>query len=523
MLEIRSVSKSFPGVQALRDVSFDVATGEVHALMGENGAGKSTLMKILSGVYQPDAGAISWEGAPLHLPDTRAAQRRGIAIIHQELNLVPELTVAENIFLGNEPRTALGLLDRAGMEQEARALLDRLRLAVPADRPVYRLRVGEQQLVEIAKALSLHARLLILDEPTSALSTNEIERLFGVIDALQNEGVTMIYISHKLDEIFRVADGITVLRDGQYVGTRRAGETDEAELIRMMVGRPLGELFPESAPPGENAEALRVEGLGLRSGEQTGGPNVGGERALDDISFTLRRGEIVGVAGLMGAGRTELLETLFGVHDPDRVRGRVFVNGRERRIRSPREALGAGLALVTEDRKNKSLVLPLSVGYNTTLAALGRFVSRGLLQPAREDAAVREQMGRLRIKASGPATPVETLSGGNQQKVVLAKCLLTGPNVLLLDEPTRGIDVGAKAEIYALIRQLAAGGTAILMASSELPEILALSDRILVLSEGRLTAELARAEATQERILEAATPRRQPQDSPAANANPGFQ
>ena len=498
MLEIRSVSKGFPGVQALRDVSFTVAEGEVHALMGENGAGKSTLMKILSGVYPDYEGTVLWQGKTLALHDTREAQRRGIGIIHQELNLVPELSIAENIFLGNEPRTALGLLDRAKMERESRALLDRLSLAVPTDRPIHRLRVGEQQLVEIARALSLHARLLILDEPTSALSTGEIERLFGVMDALKSEGVTMIYISHKMDEIFRVADRITVLRDGQYVGTRAADTTDEAELIRLMVGRTLGELFAdEGGTPTPGDEALRVEHLSLRA-------DASGGRALEDISFTLRRGEIVGVAGLMGAGRTELLETLFGVYGPVRV----FIGGRERRIGSPQDALRAGLALVTEDRKGKSLVLPLSVGHNTTLASLDRFLSLGLIQGGAEETAVRGQMERLRIKARAPATPVETLSGGNQQKVVLAKCLLTEPNVLLLDEPTRGIDVGAKAEIYALIHQLARAGTAILMASSELPEVLGLCDRILVLSEGRLTAEIGRAEATQERILQAATPRR---------------
>jgi ABC-type sugar transport system ATPase subunit len=499
MLQIKSVSKSFPGVRALRNVSLTVRRGEVHALLGENGAGKSTLMKILSGVYTGYQGAIYLDGQPLALQGPRDAQRHGIAIIHQELNLVPELTIAENLFLGREPGTPLHTLDRRRMERETRALLERLNLSLPPDRPVKWLRVGEQQLVEIARALGQGARLLILDEPTSALSETEAERLFTLIAALKGEGVTMIYISHRLDEIFRIADRITVLRDGEYVGTRRAEETGPDELIRMMVGRPLNDLFPkEAAAPGD--EALRVEGLGLLPDGERGG------RALGDISFTLRRGEILGVAGLMGAGRTELLEALFGVHGPHRTGGRIVVAGRERRIASPRDAIRTGLAFVTEDRKDKSLITTLSVGHNITLAALRAFLTGGFLRTGAENEAVRRSMEQLRIKAPGPAALVDTLSGGNQQKVALAKCLLTRPGVLLLDEPTRGIDVGAKAEIYTLISRLARNGAGIVMASSELPEILAMCDRVLVLCEGRLTAELTRAEATQERIMEAATP-----------------
>ncbi len=500
LLGIHAVGKRFPGVVALADVTFDVARGEVHALMGENGAGKSTLMKILSGVYTDYDGALVWNGKPLRLQGPRDAQARGIAIIHQELNLVPHLSVAENIFLGREPKTPWGTLDAGRMAREARAQTDRLGLQIPPTRLVGHLRVGERQMVEIAKALSLDARLLILDEPTSALSDTEREHLFSTVAALKRDGVTMIYISHKLDETFRLADRVSVLRDGRMVGTQAVGDTDEAALIRMMVGRPLADLFARDAGISDSKgelgeEVLRVDRLGLDAGGRT----------LHDISFGLRRGEILGLAGLMGAGRTELLETLFGVHAPRWTRGRVTLGGREQALfASPAAALGAGLAFVTEDRKEKSLVLGASVGHNITLAALGRFLRAGVIQSGPEGDAVGQSIQDLRIKTPSVDVAVGTLSGGNQQKVVLAKCLLTRPAVLFLDEPTRGIDVGAKAEIYALIRRLAAGGAGILLASSEMPELLALCDRILVLAGGRVRAELAAGEATQERILAAA-------------------
>jgi ribose transport system ATP-binding protein len=500
MLQVSNVTKHFPGVRALHNVSFDVRAGEIHALIGENGAGKSTLMKILSGVYSSDEGQIRLDGQPMHLADPHDAQRHGIATIHQELNLIPELTVAENIYLGREPRTAAGLLDRRRMEADAEALLERLNLSIPVNRPVKWLRVGEQQLVEVAKALSLDARLLILDEPTSALSQTEIERLFAVIAALKEQGVTMIYISHKFDEIFRLADRVTVLRDGEHIATLPIAETSERQLIQLMVGRSLTDLFPKTtATIGE--EVLRVERLSLRTTEQSGG------RPLHDISFTLRRGEILGVAGLMGAGRTELLETIFGVYPPRQVEGSITVAGQPRRLASPRAAIRSGLAFVSEDRKGQGLVLKLPVAHNMTLAALGRFLRFDVIRRRAENRAVVETIDQLRIKTPAPTTEVEKLSGGNQQKVVLARCLLTQPHVLLLDEPTRGIDVGAKAEIYALISQLAQGGAGIIIASSELPELLSMCDRILVLCEGRITAELSREEATQEQIMAAATDR----------------
>jgi ribose transport system ATP-binding protein len=355
-------------------------------------------------------------------------------------------------------------------------------------------------LVEIAKALSLNARLLILDEPTSALSDAEIERLFSVLRSLKQQGVTMIYISHKLDEIFRISDRVTVLRDGEYIGTRESQATNSKELISMMVGRSLKELFPkENAEIGD--EVLRIEHLSLAADAGTGG------RSLRDISFDLRSGEILGVAGLMGAGRTELLETLYGAYPPDCVGGRIVLGGQERRLRSPEDAIAAGLAFVTEDRKSQSLILKMSVGSNITLAALGRFLKYQVIQQQAEDRAIEQSVEQLRIKTPSTTILVDKLSGGNQQKVVLAKCLLTQPNVLLLDEPTHGIDVGAKAEIYTLMSQLAQNGSAIIMASSELPEILAMCDRVIVLCEGRLTGTFSREEATQERIMEAATAR----------------
>jgi len=500
MLEIKSVSKSFPGVRALHNVSFDVQTGEVHALVGENGAGKSTLMKILSGVYDEYEGEVYWQGQRLALRNPRDAQTQGIGIIHQELNLIPELTVAENIFLGSELHTPLRTLDTKRMDRQAVELLERFNLAIPPNRPVKWLRVGEQQLAEVAKALALDARLLIFDEPTSALSETEIERLFAVIAGLKSQGVTMIYISHKLDEVFRIADCVTVLRDGEYIGTRRVQETNPQELIRMMVGRTLAELFPkETVAAGE--VVLSVDNLNLAADKRRS------SRSLRDVSFTVRRGEILGIAGLMGAGRTELLETLFGVYPPARVSGQVLINGKPQQFRSPEEAIAAGLAFVTEDRKNQSLIVRLSVAQNMTLAALKRFLSMGFIRFAAEEQAVENAIQQLHIKTPNSEVDVDTLSGGNQQKVALAKCLMTRPIILLLDEPTRGIDVGAKAEIYTLVSHLAQEGAAIVMASSELPEILAMCDRVLVLCEGRLTGEFSRAEATQERIMEAATAR----------------
>ncbi len=497
-LRMQDISKSFPGVQALDRVHMEVQPGEVHALLGENGAGKSTLMKILSGVYQPDGGEILIEGRSVQFSDTRAAEQAGIAIIHQELNLIPQMTVAENIYLGREPRGKFGLVDYKAMRQAAEMELQQLEGNIPVQAHIADLRVGEQQLVEIAKALSLHAKVVIMDEPTSALSETEVEKLFKVIRRLQQNGVAIIYISHKLEEIFAIADKVTVLRDGKYIGTCVVKESTAQQLVGMMVGRELADLFPkEKARLGE--ELLRVEALTVRH------PSQGHRNLLEDIHLSLRSGEILGIAGLMGSGRTELLMTLFGASPGQLVAGKLFVRSRPVELHSPQEAIRHGLALVTEDRKAQGLFLQLPVQWNISIAGLRQVVKRWVLRHKLEKAMAQRYIDQLRIKVSSLAGAIETLSGGNQQKVILAKWMATAPSILLLDDPTRGVDVGAKAEIYHLMNQFAEQGIGVIMVSSELPEILAMSDRILVLSEGRMVAEFSREEASEEKIMTAAT------------------
>ena len=500
-LELRNISKSFPGVRALTDVSLRVGPGEVRALLGENGAGKSTLMNILSGALRDYDGEIAIGGRPATIRSPRAARDLGIAMIHQELHLVRELPVSDNFFLGRERRAWWGKLDRKSMHRETARYLAELDLAVPPARPVGLARVAEQQLIEVAKALSLDARILIMDEPTSALADVEVRRLFAVIRRLSERGVAIVYISHRLEELPQIAHSVSVLRDGRMIGTLPMAQATRAELIAMMVGRPLQAFFPSQETGVRRKELLRVERLNLAADRSLG------RRPLRDVSFTLHAGEIIGVAGLMGAGRTELLETIFGVHPPRSVGGAVFLDERLARIRSPRSAIARGLAFVTEDRKAQSLVTSLSVQFNITLAALRHFVRGLTIDRSKERCAVRDAVADLRIKTPNAQALVDNLSGGNQQKVVLAKCLLTRPRVLLMDEPTRGIDVGAKAEIYALMKRLASDGLGIVMVSSELPELLALCDSIVVLCEGRVTGEFARGAATQEQLLEAATMR----------------
>jgi ribose transport system ATP-binding protein len=507
ILEARDIGKRFPGVVALEGVSLGVRGGSVHAVVGENGAGKSTLMKILSGVYRADAGRVLLDGRPVEFRSPRAGERAGVVIIHQELNLVPALSVAENIFLGRAP-SRFGFVDRRTMEREAEAILDRLGHRLDPRRAVERLKVSDQQVVEIAKALSLDARVLIMDEPTTALAAGDVERLFGIIRTLTGAGTGVVYISHKMDELFRIAGEFTVLRDGKLIGHRVASETNPGELVRMMVGRDIsyervrgngGGSDGRADGSGQSSiELLRVEGLSSRE------IDASGRRRLSEISFSLRAGEVLGVAGLMGAGRTELLESLFGVH---RTAGesRLALNGQPLTVTSPRQAIKAGLALVSEDRKAQGLVLNLDVGSNITLARLERFSRFGFLRREREEGAAREYVAQLGIKTPGIRAATIDLSGGNQQKVVLAKWLLTAPKVLLLDEPTKGIDIKGKTEIYRLIEELAASGLGVIFASSELPELLALSDRIIVLREGRLAGTLDRSEATEERIIELAT------------------
>lgn len=497
-LQIKNTSKSFPGVKALDGVSLEIGAGSVHALLGENGAGKSTLVKILSGVHAPDQGTILLEGRPVTFANTRDAEAAGIGIIYQELNLIPQMTVAENIFLGREPRTKLGLLDYKTMRRNAARELEPLQADIDPDTTVSRLPVGQQQLVEIARALSLHARVLIMDEPTSALSDKEVEKLFQVVRKLKEQNVAVIYISHKLEEIFAIADRVTVLRDGKYIGTREVSEVDSAELINMMVGRELTELFPkEMVPKGE--ELLQIENLTVAH------PTLPGRNILEQISLSLNKGEILGIAGLLGAGRTELLMSLFGAPPGAVVSGTVTIHGEARKISNPVDAINSGMALVTEDRKMQGLFLQLPVRTNISIASLKKAVRGWVVRNRLESAMVNRYVDQLRIKVPDLAAAVETLSGGNQQKVILAKWMLTEPAILLLDDPTRGIDVGAKAEIYQLMNRFAKQGMGIILVSSELPELLAMSDRILVLNRGRITGEFTREEATEQKIMHAAT------------------
>ncbi len=487
-LQMRNIRKVFPGVVALDDVSLDLRRGEVHILLGENGAGKSTLMKILSGAYQKDGGQILLDGREVEIRTPRHARELGISIIYQELNLVPHLSAAENIFLGREPSAIPGMIDQKTMNQTARQILRGLGVEIDPRRLVRELSIAEQQMVEIAKAISLDARILIMDEPTSALTEKEIKELFTRIRRLKAEGVSIIYISHRLEELFEIGDRVTVLRDGQWIGTREIGQVTKPDLIRLMVNRELTQQFPKVAAP-RGAEVLKVEGL-CRNG------------ILKDISLSLHEGEVLGIAGLLGSGRTELARAIFGLDRTDA--GEIYIRGRLRKAASPRRSINLGLGFLTEDRKTQGLVLPLSVRENICLPSVERFSRLGVVRSKDEAQAAARYIDELRIKTTGPGQKVVYLSGGNQQKVVLSKWLCSRGNILIFDEPTRGIDVGSKAEIYQLMNRLTAAGAAILMISSELPEILGMSDRILVMHDGRINGEFSAAEATQEKILHCA-------------------
>jgi rhamnose transport system ATP-binding protein len=488
VIEARDLSKSFGGVHALRSVKLAVRAGEVLAILGENGAGKSTLIKIVTGFYQPDAGEILLDGRPVHFAGTRDALDQGVAAIYQEPSLFPDLDIAENIFVGRQPLRG-GRIDWRAMYTEAEALLRRLGVALSPRTKARELSVAQMQMVEIARAISVDARVLIMDEPTSSLTQREVEELFLIVRQLKAQGTAIVFISHRLEELFAIADRVTVLRDGAYVDTRpMAGVTTE-DLIRLMVGRELADLFPKQhVAAGE--VALEVEGLSLPG-------------RFADISFTLRKGEIVGMSGLVGAGRTQLAEAIFGVMPASS--GRIRLQGKEVRITRPEDALRLGIGYVPEDRKLHGLVLQMSIAQNITLPILKAFTRMGWLNRAAERERAVEDARKLEVKMVSVDQPAGQLSGGNQQKVVLAKWLGTRPQVLILDEPTRGIDVGTKAAVHRLMSSLAAEGMAILMISSELPEVLGMSDRILVMREGRLTGEFSRAEASQERLMGAAT------------------
>lgn len=497
IIEIRGVTKRFAGVTALDAVSLAIAPGELHAICGENGAGKSTLMKILSGVIPDYEGELYLKGRPVRFEGTRQAEAAGISIIHQELNLVDTLSVAANLFLGRELRGWLGQRDDRAMEAQSRQLLEQLGCDLDPRTLVGTLRVGDQQLLEIAKALALRSEILIMDEPTSALTEAEVQRLYRVIGQLRQRGVTILYISHKMDEVFHLADRITVLRDGRVVKTLVTRQTTPQEVTRLMVGRDIEAIdFGAARQPGE--VLLKVERLSLPW------PGHARQWRLKDISFELRRGEALGIAGLMGAGRTELLECLFGAA-PEPFEGRILLRGKPVHFRHPQQACAAGVALVTEDRKRLGLFPAMNVAENISLCILNQTGRAGLINRRREWSRAAEAVQRLAIKTAGLAAPITSLSGGNQQKCILGRWLLTRPDVLLLDDPTRGVDVGAKAELYRLIDQWVRQGLGIIMTSSELPELLTVCDRILVLAEGRLTGHFTRDQATEEKIMEAAT------------------
>jgi ABC-type sugar transport system ATPase subunit len=490
VVELAGISKSFTGLKVLKDISFDVRPGEVHALLGENGAGKSTLIKIIAGVHQPDSGELRVAGAPVRFSSPREAQRAGIATVYQELLLFPELTVAENIFLGHAPRRPWGGLDWEAMRVKARELLDSLDSHdLDVDARVSVLSVANRQRVEIAKALSRNARLVIMDEPTAALAEADVQRLMEMVRWLRGRGVGIVYVSHRMAEIFALADRVTVLRDGALIGTRPIGEVDEKTLVSMMVGRSIEQLFPkEEAKIG--ATVLELRGVSHQS-------------TVKDISLSLRAGEILGIAGLVGSGRTELALTVFGITPA--TAGEILVDGKPVAIDSPGKARDLGIAYVPEDRGQQGLIRPQTVRENVSLAVLDRIARLFVIDHRREAALARDAIKRFGIRTRGPEQRVRQLSGGNQQKVVLAKWLATEPRILILDEPTRGIDVGAKAEVHALISKLAGQGLAILLISSELPEVLGMSDRVLVMNGGRIAAAFDRAEATPDAVGAAMT------------------
>jgi len=484
-LVMEDIRKTFPGVVALDGVRFDLRRGEAHVLLGENGAGKSTLIKVLGGALRKDAGRILLDGREVEIRSPHHAQELGIGIIYQELHLVPHLSAAENIFLGREPELFPGIIDQQALYARSQEVLNSLHVDIDAHAIVKTLSVAQQQMVEIAKAVSLDVRILVMDEPTSALTESEIEQLFAMIKRLKTTGVSIIYISHRMEEIFQVGDRVTVLLDGKYVGTHGIGDLSRAELVRLMVNREIKEHFPKVRIP-RGAEKLRVEHL-TRAGE------------LNDINFSLYGGEVLGVAGLLGSGRTPLARAIFGLDAVDS--GTISINGSVQTHLNPRRAVKLGLGYLTEDRKNQGLILRLSVKENILLASLDRLARFGVLDPATESATAERFVEDLRIKTPGIEQQVVNLSGGNQQKVVLSKWLCSEAQIFMFDEPTRGIDVGAKVEIYKLMNGLTERGAAVLMISSELPEILGMSDRIMVMREGTVAALLDAADATQELIL----------------------
>ncbi|MDD6266641.1 MAG: sugar ABC transporter ATP-binding protein [Clostridium sp.] len=487
VLEMIGIKKSFSGIYALSGIDFSLEQGEVHALLGENGAGKSTLIKVLGGIYQPDEGTIKIQGKEVKINGVPAARENGIGIIHQEIVLVPYLTVAQNLFLGREIKTKLGTINMAETNRRAKEMIASLGVNIREDAMVEDLTIAQQQMVEIVKAVSFNANIIVMDEPTSSLSNEEVEQLFEIIGNLKEKKVSIIYISHRMEELFRISDRVTVIRDGHYVGTKKTSETNPNELVAMMVGRDLESFYARDYCDMEKAEvALSVK-------------NLSNDKNFQDVSFEVHRGEILGFAGLVGAGRSEIMETIFGARPA--TSGQVFLNGKEVHFKNPMQAIKSGIALVPEDRKKQGLVLGNSVAFNMTLASLHFYMNGIAISEKKREAVIDEYTRKLRLKAASPEIEAGSLSGGNQQKVVLGKWLATKPDVLILDEPTRGVDVNAKYEIYTTINELAKQGIAIIMVSSELPEIINMCDNVCVVRAGQLVGKLTKDELTQEEIM----------------------
>ena len=488
-IEMKGINKSFGSNQVLKNAGFELKDSEVHALMGENGAGKSTLMKILTGVYTKDAGTILVDGKEVVYKNPQEAEKAGIVFIYQELNVLFDLTVVENLFMGKEITKKFGICDKKAMGQKAQEIMDKMGVKIPVDAVMSDLSVGQQQMVEICKALMVDAKVLIMDEPTAALTQSETKVLFDVIKSLRKKGVSIVYISHRMEEIFELCDRITILRDGAYIGTRDIKDIDMDGIVQMMIGREIGERYPKrEVKIGE--EVLRVEGFTKN-------------KVFHDVSFNVRAGEVLGVSGLMGAGRTEIMQAIFG--NLSHESGRIFIEGKEVKIKNPRQAIAAGIGFITEDRKTEGLLLEKSIADNITIANLGKVSSKSVLSKKKSEELVKQGIEEFHVKCFGPEHECNNLSGGNQQKVVLAKWIFTDPKILILDEPTRGVDIGAKKEIYNVINQLAAKGVAVIMVSSELPEILGMSDRIMVVREGEVRGIVDGKDADQAKIMTLAT------------------
>ena len=488
-IEMRGIDKSFGSNQVLKQAGFTLESGEVHALMGENGAGKSTLMKILTGVYTKDAGTVLVDGKEVNYKNPQEAEKAGIVFIYQELNVMFDLTVEENLFMGKEIHGKFGICDKKVMQKKAQEALNTLGVNISPKTVMSELSVGQQQMVEICKALMADAKVIIMDEPTAALTQSETVALFKVIESLRKKGVSMVYISHRMEEIFELCDRITVLRDGSYIGVKNIPETNMNEIVKMMIGREIGERYPSRVVK-IGKEVLKVKGL-IRKG------------TFHDVSFSVRAGEVLGVSGLMGAGRTEIMQAIFGNLSYES--GTIEIDGKEVKISNPRQAMEHGIGFITEDRKTEGLMLDKSIRENISLCNLGRISKSFVVSKEAEKDMVEEAIKELHIKCFGPFHECNNLSGGNQQKVVLAKWILTNPKILILDEPTRGVDIGAKKEIYSIINKLAAQGVAIIMVSSELPEVLGMSDNIMVVREGEVRGIISYEEANQERVMTLAT------------------